>query len=95
MRRWALQIGMLKMMKDLYPEIGKKQKVFSLDDAWEIIKQKYPTVYMEGSAGLARHFCINDRNHILVVGYAWSSGKVNKDWNYTWYVRVFPEPKEL
>lgn len=82
-------------MKDLYPNLGKKQKVNSLEHALAEVRNKYADAYMEGSAGLARHFCINDRSHILIVGYAWSSGRLKTDLNYTWNLRVFPEPKEL
>jgi hypothetical protein len=83
-----------QMNGDKYPDMGIKLKRFSLDDCLEEVKKKYPTAYMEGAAGLGRSFFIRSNPHPLLVGVCWSSGKPTKDWNYIWWVRVAPEPRE-
>ena len=89
---------------DRHPDWGKKKLVWSIDEALEEIKKVYPDAYLEGSAGLQRSFFVTVENRDpnftgnrmkkLLVGHCWSSGRVNKDFNYRWYVRVAPEPKE-
>ena len=88
------------MKMDKYPDMGTKLKRFSLAECFEEIQKKYPTAYMEGAAGLQRSFYVRDMElntrseRALLVGVCWSSGKPNKDWNYTWWVRVSDEPRE-
>jgi len=73
---------------------GKKYKHYSLDECLTRVREKYPSAWMEGSAGLGRSFYVKVEKRRLMVADAWSSGRYNKDFEYTWFVRVFDEPKE-
>lgn len=76
--------------KDRYP--NTKHKRYSLDDCLMAVKKKYPECWMEGSAGLQRMFMVQVGDKNRMVGHAFSSGRLTKDFNYTWYVRVFEKP---
>ena len=65
------------MNRDLHPELGKRQRVASLDECLGLVRVAYPNAYMEGSTGVERSFWVRGN----LVAHAWPvRGKTEEMW---------------
>lgn len=69
------------MTLDIHPDLGRKQRVGSIEDALTVVRTVWPRAWMEGSTGYQRSFWVSGSDGAELVGHCWEvRGKSGDLW---------------